>query len=224
MPRKSKGEFLVAGMRGLLASPKLDDAEAKELCAKAQCGDGAAMEQLCGSFAALAMALSSSFSKLCRGVPTIDPQDLFGIAMENGMRFGVMRYDVDGEVPFSNWVALCMRLRLTKAIDKEHRHNRLLAENLQRIAHEWYGEPSRGWSDRIESDEVLGDLRCLVQAAVEFGALSDAEGAALVLRCEGNMQNRVAEALGLHRNTVARYINKALQVVQAMLEVAEGQR
>ncbi len=213
--KQNRTEFQVAGMREMMGAPMLDDAEARELCAKAQDGDTAAQDKLCASFSKLAMLLSTAFAGLGK-FAALDVEDLFSTAMMDGIRFGIQRYDPCGDVSFHSWVALCMRMRLTKAVHKERQYVHRVAENVARITAAWYNDPTNQAEQGRES--LLEDLRDMARAAVETGALTPAECQAMTMRSRGSMLQDIAEELGCHRNTVTRYMDKGVRVVQAMAE------
>ncbi len=213
--KQSRTEFLVAGMREMMGQPQVPDDEARELCAKAQSGDTTAQDTLCSSFTRLAMSFSTAFAQQCK-LPALDREDLFSTAMEDGIRFGILRYDTKGAVPFHNWVALCMRMRLAKAVHAERRRTALLLENLEAIVQYWYEDAVDAAA--LEHAEEIRDMEYLVGLALDVGALEDHEAAALVLRCQGLKQEEVAERLGVKRNTITRYIDKSVQVLRTIVE------
>lgn len=213
--KQNRTEFQVLGMREMLGEPVLCDAEARELCARAQNGDTVAQDRLCASFSKLAMMLSTAFAGLGK-FPALDVEDLFSTAMMDGIRFGIQRYDPCGAVSFQNWVALCMRMRLTKAVYKERRYVQRMSENLDAITERWYTDPSR--LEDLEHEEELQDLRHMASVAAEIGALTKAEHLAVEMRSRGCLYKAIAEAIGCHRNAITRHIRQGVQVLKAMVE------
>lgn len=210
-------EFEVLGMREMLNTARLSDDEARELCRRAQAGDAEAQELLCGSFSKLAMMLSKAFGVMVKS-SVVDVEDLFSTAMMDGIRFGILKYNPDLEVPFHNWVALCIRLRLRGLIQTERRHIRLRAENVKKITEEWYGLEAQHNVVEQEQQLELEELQHLAREALESGAMSEVEAQALMLRSQGIVYTDVAKRMGLHRNTVMRYVGNATELLRTMVE------
>jgi RNA polymerase sigma factor (sigma-70 family) len=220
----------VVGVQAALDRPTLDDAAARQLCSKAQAGDRDAEAALCDSFMGLALSMVAAFNKTSPDPACVEADDLFSVAMMAGLQYGVRRYKVDGEVPFSNWVALCMRKMLTRTVGDEVKRSMRLNENMEAIVQQWYPD---SWDRNTDPTEYAdtehrhtvnkGDMKRLLDRAEEMQVLSTRQMQAIRHRMDGLSSGETSKRMCCHRNTVMGYYREAITILRELIaEDIEG--
>lgn len=187
-----------------VARTQLSQTEERQLIARAQAGDGAAMERMALQYLPLARAAGGQ--RYARSIA----EDATAAAMEELVR-SVLAFDAERGVPFAAFA----KVRVYGAV------SHLFRKASARWGRECVPETAEA-TERVADDGTLGASEARLTLAPLLSALTDDERRVLrLLYEEGRTTYEAAELLGVSQSKVSRVKRQALSQMKGALTSSE---